>query len=105
MHDQTNFADISFADAVFRGYTSFRGREFEGEADFSRAVFRSVPDFAGCKELLVGTRSIAWWCSPLSTATSRTDGLPRRFGTGTPGAAINKGEQGLAPADLGGSTG
>jgi hypothetical protein len=30
--------------------------------------------------------------------------LARRFGTGTPGAAINNGEQGLAPADLGGNT-
>ena len=44
-------ANIDFTDAVFRGYVSFRRREFEGEADFSHAVFRSVPDFAGCKEL------------------------------------------------------
>jgi hypothetical protein len=57
------------------------------------------------ESMFASTSSIAWWCSPLLTATSRTDGLPRRFGTGTPGAAINKGEQGLAPADLGGSTG
>src|ERR687894_373963 len=28
------------------------------------------------------------------------DSFPRCFGTGTPGAAINKSEQGLAPADL-----
>jgi hypothetical protein len=55
--------------------------------------------------VFASTSSIAWWCSPLLTATSRTDGLPRRFSTGTPGVTINNGEQGLAPADLGGSTG
>jgi hypothetical protein len=45
-----HLADVWFADAVFHGDTSFSRREFGGSVDFTHAVFRSVPDFAGCKE-------------------------------------------------------
>ena len=51
MAQPKRFKQISFASATFRGECAFRDRKFERAADFSGAVFRSVPEFAGCEGL------------------------------------------------------
>ena len=82
-----HFTGISFVNAVFQGDARFCGREFEGEADFSHAVFRSVPDFARCNglgnldlsEVAVSFGGSRWWHLRNWTTEGKIDTRLRRL--------------------------